>query len=65
MEVLWETGEPNGDGLLWNGLTGNYLRVSARSGPGLRNVITPVHLTADTPDGLLGHIVSRPQAVGQ
>jgi threonylcarbamoyladenosine tRNA methylthiotransferase MtaB len=65
MEALWETGEVNGEDLLWSGLTENYLRVSARGGPGLRNAVTPVHLTADTPDGLLGHIVSRPQAIGQ
>jgi threonylcarbamoyladenosine tRNA methylthiotransferase MtaB len=65
MEALWETGEANGEGLLWSGLTENYLRVSARGGPGLRNVVTPVRLVADTPDGLLGHIVSRPQAIGR
>ncbi len=57
MEALWETSEVNGEGLLWSGLTENYLRVSARGGPGLRNVVTPVRLVADTPDGLLGHIV--------
>jgi threonylcarbamoyladenosine tRNA methylthiotransferase MtaB len=65
LEALWETGEVNGEGWLWSGLTENYLRVSARGGPGLRNVVTPVRLVADTPDGLLGHIVSWPQATGQ
>jgi hypothetical protein len=55
--VLWETEEPNGDGLLWSGLTNNYLRVSAPGGPSLRNVLTPVRLVADTPHGLSGEIV--------
>jgi threonylcarbamoyladenosine tRNA methylthiotransferase MtaB len=58
MDVLWETDEPNGDGLLWSGLTDNYLRVSAPGGPSLRNVLTPVRLVADTPHGLAGEIVS-------
>lgn len=57
MDVLWETEEPNGDGLLWSGLTNNYLRVSAPGGPSLRNVLTPVRLVADTPHGLSGEIV--------
>jgi threonylcarbamoyladenosine tRNA methylthiotransferase MtaB len=60
MEVLWETQELAGHTLMWKGLTDNYLRVSAPGEPCLRNILTPVHLTADTPDGLLGHIVSRP-----
>jgi threonylcarbamoyladenosine tRNA methylthiotransferase MtaB len=59
MDVLWETDEPNGDGLLWSGLTDNYLRVSAPGGPGLRNVVTPVRVVADTPGGLTGQIVSK------
>ncbi len=59
MDVLWETNEPNGDGLLWSGLTDNYLRVSAPGGPGLRNVVTPVRVVADTPGGLAGQIVSE------
>jgi threonylcarbamoyladenosine tRNA methylthiotransferase MtaB len=65
MEVLWETQELDGHTLMWKGLTDNYLRVSAPGEPGLRNIFTPVHLTADTPEGLLGHIVSRPQAIGR
>jgi hypothetical protein len=60
MDVLWETSELNGDGLLWKGLTDNYLRVSAPGGPGLRNVVTPVRLVADTPGGLGGKIVNQP-----
>jgi threonylcarbamoyladenosine tRNA methylthiotransferase MtaB len=57
MDVLWEADEPNGDGLVWSGLTDNYLRISAPGGPGLRNVVTPVRLVADTPGGLKGEIV--------
>jgi threonylcarbamoyladenosine tRNA methylthiotransferase MtaB len=58
MDVLWETSEPNGEDndLLWSGLTDNYLRVSAPGGPGLRNVVTPVQLVAETPGGLMGTI---------
>lgn len=59
MDVLWETDRPNGDGLLWSGLTDNYLRVSAWGGPGLRNVVTAVRLVADAPGGLMGQIVSQ------
>jgi len=59
MDVLWESDEPNGNGLLWSGLTDNYLRVSAPGGPGLRNVVTPVRLVADTPGGLTGDIVGH------
>jgi threonylcarbamoyladenosine tRNA methylthiotransferase MtaB len=58
MDVLWEADEPNGDGLVWSGLTDNYLRISAPGGPGLRNLVTPVRLVADTPGGLAGEIVA-------
>jgi threonylcarbamoyladenosine tRNA methylthiotransferase MtaB len=57
MDVLWETGEPDGQAMLWKGLTDNYLRVSALGDPGLRNIITPAHLTAEGGDGLLGQII--------
>jgi threonylcarbamoyladenosine tRNA methylthiotransferase MtaB len=59
LDVLWETGEPGGDYLLWSGFTDNYLRVIAPGGPDLRNVITPVRLTADTGAGLAGLIVAQ------
>lgn len=62
MNVLWEMDEPNGDGLVWSGLTDNYLRVSAPGGPGLRNAVTPVRLVADTPGGLTGEIVDQPRS---
>ncbi|GAB4530608.1 MAG: tRNA (N(6)-L-threonylcarbamoyladenosine(37)-C(2))-methylthiotransferase MtaB [Anaerolineae bacterium] len=58
MDVLWETSEPDGDGLLWSGLTDNYLRVSAPGGPGLHNVISPVRLVTDRPGGLMGEITN-------
>jgi threonylcarbamoyladenosine tRNA methylthiotransferase MtaB len=57
MDVLWEADEPNGVGLVWSGLTDNYLRISAPGDPGLRNVITPVRLVADSPGGLKGELV--------
>ena len=58
MDVLWETCQPGHDGTLeWDGLTDNYLRVSAPGGPGLHNVVTPVRLVADTPAGLLGQLL--------
>ena len=57
MDVLWETCQPGRDGSLeWDGLTDNYLRVLAPGGPGLRNVVTPVRLVADTPQGLVGQL---------
>jgi threonylcarbamoyladenosine tRNA methylthiotransferase MtaB len=59
LEVLWETRDQYGDGWVWSGLTGNYLRVSAPADAALRNVITPVHLTAESADGLQGEIVQR------
>ena len=42
--VLWESGKPLGDTLVWSGLTGNYVRVATASGEPLRNTITPVVL---------------------
>jgi threonylcarbamoyladenosine tRNA methylthiotransferase MtaB len=58
LEVLWESDELDGSGLLWSGLTDNYLRVSAAGGPELRNVVSPVRMVADTAGGLRGEIVS-------
>jgi threonylcarbamoyladenosine tRNA methylthiotransferase MtaB len=57
MPVLWETSDPDGDGLAWSGLTDNYVRVTAPGGPGLRNTITPVLLVEDALDGLRGEIL--------
>ncbi|MBN1139206.1 MAG: tRNA (N(6)-L-threonylcarbamoyladenosine(37)-C(2))-methylthiotransferase MtaB [Anaerolineae bacterium] len=46
MSVLWETSRPGEDGPLWNGLTGNYLRVQAACPADLANRITPARLVA-------------------
>jgi threonylcarbamoyladenosine tRNA methylthiotransferase MtaB len=57
MDVLWETCQPGRDGSLeWDGLTDNYLRVLAPGGTGLHNVVTPVRLVADGPQGLVGEL---------
>ncbi len=57
MDVLWETCQPGRDeSLEWDGLTDNYLRVFASGGPGLHNVVTPVRLVADGPQGLVGEL---------
>ena len=64
--VLWEgEGQPltggngDGDGLLWSGLTDNYLRVMAvaPAGMGLQNVITPVRLDELQGETLFGEII--------
>ena len=57
LDVLWETSRLEPEGLMWSGLTDNYLRVSAPGTPGLRNTITPTDLLADTPSGLRGRMV--------
>jgi threonylcarbamoyladenosine tRNA methylthiotransferase MtaB len=59
MEVLWETGDQHGNEWQWHGLTENYLRVSAAGPPGLRNVIAPTRLVADTSDGLRGETLNE------
>jgi len=57
MPVLWESAAGLGeDGWEMSGLTGNYLRVNARSSRSLWNQITPVRLSALTPDGLFGQV---------
>jgi threonylcarbamoyladenosine tRNA methylthiotransferase MtaB len=67
--VLWEgqgmplTDEP---GLLWTGLTDNYLRVTttAPEGVDLHNALTPVHLYELQGETLFGRIV-EPQRMGR
>jgi len=57
MPVLWESAAGLGeDGWEMSGLTGNYLRVNARSSRSLWNQITPVRLSASTTDGLFGQV---------
>ncbi len=50
MSVLFE----QGSGGLWQGLTGNYIKVYARSAAGLENELKPVTLQKLYRDGLLG-----------
>ncbi len=50
LEVLWE----QRSGSVWSGLTGNYIRVYARSNNDLTNLITPVKLVKLYRDGLYG-----------
>jgi hypothetical protein len=52
--VLWESargGTP--EGLIWSGLTGNYLRVQATSRQPLANTITDARLTQIAGSGIL------------
>jgi threonylcarbamoyladenosine tRNA methylthiotransferase MtaB len=51
MPVLWERARPSEGGLLWEGLTDNYIRVFTRSDADLWNRILPVRLGGL--DGLL------------
>jgi threonylcarbamoyladenosine tRNA methylthiotransferase MtaB len=62
MDVLWESGMPDGmGGRCWSGLTENGLRVVTRldadEGRDLRNAITPARLAPDGEDGLYGELV--------
>lgn len=62
LEVLWEHAEPlgacanNGEGWRLNGLTRNYMRVTASSAEARRNQIDPVFLTELTSNVLNGEI---------
>jgi threonylcarbamoyladenosine tRNA methylthiotransferase MtaB len=51
MNVLWEG---RSTGATWDGLTGNYIRVSARSGEDLSNRLLPVKLVAEKGHALVG-----------
>ena len=51
-EVLWEQKKGN----LWSGLTGNYIRVYAKSNEDLVNRITAVRLDSIYRDGVRGDI---------
>ena len=53
VEVLWE--QKAGD--VWSGLTGNYIRVYARSGEDLANRLLPVRLVEIYQDGVWGEVV--------
>lgn len=52
MNVLWEQRQQG----VWNGLTGNYIKVYAESSKALANLITPVRLIKLYRDGMWGEI---------
>ncbi len=52
MTVLWEQ-EPDG---LWEGLTGNYVRVYTAADAALANALRPARLTGLHADGMLGDL---------
>jgi len=54
MPVLWEQQA----GGAWSGLTGNYIKVYARSGEELTNRLLPVKLVAIYKDGVWGELLS-------
>jgi tRNA A37 methylthiotransferase MiaB len=55
MPVLWERSRCGADTIAaWDGLTDNYIRVTARSTADLRNTITAARLEAVTADGFDG-----------
>ena len=56
MAVLWETSRSGGDGLVWSGLTGNYLRVQAACPADLANRIIPARLVALVGKALQGSV---------
>jgi threonylcarbamoyladenosine tRNA methylthiotransferase MtaB len=57
LSVLWESATPIGP-KTWKlqGLSGNYLRISAIAAENLWNTITPVRLTGLSEDGLFGKL---------
>jgi threonylcarbamoyladenosine tRNA methylthiotransferase MtaB len=54
--VLWESPRQREDGILWSGLTDNYLRVHTASNEDLANTLTPTRLVALAKSGLQGQI---------
>ena len=52
MEVLWESKQDD----IWQGLTGNYIRVKAHSGSDLVNCLEPVRLTGLCQGGMRGEL---------
>jgi threonylcarbamoyladenosine tRNA methylthiotransferase MtaB len=55
MPVLWERNRDGSDGSqIWDGLTDNYIRVSASSATDLRNRLTAARLVTVTKDGFEG-----------
>jgi len=58
LPVLWEVGEPFGDGLRWSGLTPHYVRVHTETAAhvDLTNRVTDTRLAEPLPGALLGHV---------
>lgn len=54
LPVLWETGRPGPVGLVWSGLTDNYVRVQAPYSGSLANTLAPARLVGLTAGGLQG-----------
>ena len=67
LPVLWESGEPAGNGLRWSGLTDNYIRVTTDTpvGTDLTNSVTDTTILATVPSGVVGTIdgVSSPTPI--
>ena len=59
VDVLWESSRPGEKGLLWSGLTANYLRVQAVSAADLHNRLLPTRLTGITAGGLRGKVMEK------
>jgi threonylcarbamoyladenosine tRNA methylthiotransferase MtaB len=54
--VLWEAAQPQEEGLVWSGLTDNYLRVYTCNAGNLANTLSEARLVALTNDGLRGEL---------
>jgi len=52
LDVLWE----QSSGGVWSGLTGNYIRVYARSNDDLTDILLPVKLVKLYRDGIWGDL---------
>jgi threonylcarbamoyladenosine tRNA methylthiotransferase MtaB len=59
MSVLWEAPRQGKDGLVWGGLTTNYLRVHTNSSENLANTLTRTRLIALAGGGLHGQIETQ------
>jgi threonylcarbamoyladenosine tRNA methylthiotransferase MtaB len=64
LEVLWESHRAVHDGIVWSGLTDNYLRVTTRSSADLTNKLLPTRLMGLTGGGLLGEVETKKQGMG-
>jgi threonylcarbamoyladenosine tRNA methylthiotransferase MtaB len=53
--ILWEQ---RNEGGAWEGLTDTYVRTRAHSGAALENRITPVRITGQSEDGLIGEVLA-------